>query len=171
MSNETVAISPPQASINPYSSRIAWEVARAACERDPGAFHGDIACRELHWFDPTLGSAGAWIRYDDTEARWLGFDASSGARIEPSLSASHRPWHTALDASEEPFYRWFDGALTNACFNEIDRHVLDGHGDEAALWFEGDRWDHVRRVFASSLMMRDGKSIAQGAWMGNSFTP
>ncbi len=141
MLNETVAISPPQASINPYSSRIAWEVARAACERDPGAFHGDIACRELHWFDPTLGSAGAWIRYDDTEARWLGFDASSGARIEPSLSASHRPWHTALDASEAPFYRWFDGALTNACFNEIDRHVLDGHGDEAALWFEGDRWD------------------------------
>ncbi|MGA0055146.1 MAG: acetyl-coenzyme A synthetase N-terminal domain-containing protein, partial [Steroidobacteraceae bacterium] len=141
MSNETVAVAPPQASINPYSSRIAWEVARAACERDPGAFHGDIACRELHWFEPTLGSAGAWIRYDDTESCWIGFDAASGAQIKPNLAATHRPWHTALDTSEAPFYRWFDGALTNACFNEIDRHVLDGHGDEAALWFDGDRWD------------------------------
>ena len=141
MSNETVAISPPQAHINPYSSRVAWETARAACERDPGAFHGDIASRELHWFEPTLGQAGAWIRYDEARSRWLGFDATCGAPIDSALPDTYRPWRTALDASEAPFYRWFDGALTNACFNEIDRHVLDGHGDEAALWFEGDRWD------------------------------
>jgi len=141
MSNETVAISPPQAHINPYSSRVAWETARAACERDPGAFHGDIASRELHWFEPTLGQAGAWIRYDEARSRWLGFDAASGVSIDSALPDTYRPWRTALDTSEAPFYRWFDGALTNACFNEIDRHVLDGHGDEAALWFEGDRWD------------------------------
>ena len=30
---------------------------------------------------------------------------------------------------------------TNAAFNEVDRHVLAGHGDESALIFEGDRWD------------------------------
>ena len=141
MLNETVAISPPQAHINPYSSRVAWETARAACERDPGAFHGDIASRELHWFEPTLGQAGAWIRYDEARSRWLGFDAASGVSIDSALPDTYRPWRTALDTSEAPFYRWFDGALTNACFNEIDRHVLDGHGDEAALWFEGDRWD------------------------------
>lgn len=141
MSNETVAVSPPQAHINPYTSRDTWAAARAACERDPGAFHGDIATRELHWFEPTLGSSGAWIRYDETLNRWIGFDAANGAAIEPNLAPTYRPWQTALDTSEAPFYRWFDGALTNACFNEIDRHVLDGHGDEAALWFEGDRWD------------------------------
>ncbi|MBY0393752.1 MAG: AMP-binding protein, partial [Novosphingobium sp.] len=33
------------------------------------------------------------------------------------------------------------GARTNAAFNEIDRHVLSGHGAEPALIFEGDRWD------------------------------
>jgi len=141
MSNETVAVSPPQAHINPYTSRDAWATARAACERDPGAFHGDIAARELHWFEPTLGGSGAWIRYDETRHCWLGFDATSGHVIKPDLAATYRPWRTALDTREAPFYRWFDGALTNACFNEIDRHVLDGHGDEAALWFEGDRWD------------------------------
>jgi acrylyl-CoA reductase (NADPH)/3-hydroxypropionyl-CoA dehydratase/3-hydroxypropionyl-CoA synthetase len=31
--------------------------------------------------------------------------------------------------------------LTNACFNEVDRHVLTGYGDEVAFYFEGDRWD------------------------------
>jgi acrylyl-CoA reductase (NADPH)/3-hydroxypropionyl-CoA dehydratase/3-hydroxypropionyl-CoA synthetase len=95
----------------------------------------------LHWFEPTLGQAGAWIRYDEARSRWLGFDAASGVSIDSALPDTYRPWRTALDTSEAPFYRWFDGALTNACFNEIDRHVLDGHGDEAALWFEGDRWD------------------------------
>ena len=33
------------------------------------------------------------------------------------------------------------GGRTNACFNEVDRHVLAGHGAETAFIFEGDRWD------------------------------
>ncbi|MEO1311805.1 MAG: AMP-binding protein, partial [Pseudomonadota bacterium] len=37
--------------------------------------------------------------------------------------------------------RWFEGGLTNAGFNEVDRHVIAGFGDETALIFEGDRWD------------------------------
>jgi acrylyl-CoA reductase (NADPH)/3-hydroxypropionyl-CoA dehydratase/3-hydroxypropionyl-CoA synthetase len=27
-----------------------------------------------------------------------------------------------------PFFRWFHGGRTNACFNEVDRHVLGGRG-------------------------------------------
>ncbi|HTA19420.1 MAG TPA: AMP-binding protein, partial [Polyangia bacterium] len=40
-----------------------------------------------------------------------------------------------------PFYRWFAGGLTNACFNEVDVHVLAGRGRQIAFHFEGDRWD------------------------------
>ena len=34
--------------------------------------------------------------------------------------------------------RWFVGAHTNAAFNELDRHVLTGHGDETAFLSEPD---------------------------------
>jgi acrylyl-CoA reductase (NADPH)/3-hydroxypropionyl-CoA dehydratase/3-hydroxypropionyl-CoA synthetase len=137
--NPLPTVTPAPASINTLTTRTAWDLARQACLADPGAYHGDIARRELHWFEPALGAGGAWIRWEDD--RWQGFDAESAAPVSPSLAASYLPWHTAFDASDAPFYRWFCGALTNACFNEVDRHVLAGHGDEAAFWFEGDRWD------------------------------
>ncbi|MFM8517650.1 MAG: AMP-binding protein, partial [Nevskiaceae bacterium] len=136
-----VAVAPPSAHVNPLTTRSAWDAARAACQHDPGAYHGDIACRELHWFEPSVGEHGAWIRFEAATGVWRGFDARSLQPVQPTLPEQYRPWHTALDSSEAPFYRWFGGALTNACFNEIDRHVLEGHGAEAALWFEGDRWD------------------------------
>ena len=136
-----VAVTPPSALVNPLTTRSAWEAARAACQSDPGAYHGDIACHELHWFEPSVGEYGAWIRRDAATGVWRGFDARTLQVVQPALPQVYRPWHTALDSSEAPFYRWFGGALTNACFNEIDRHVLEGHGAEAALWFEGDRWD------------------------------
>lgn len=56
--------------------------------------------------------------------------------------AEHQPWARAFNDDNPPFYRWFEGGLTNACFNEVDRHVLLGYGDEFALVFEGDRWDN-----------------------------
>jgi len=135
-----VAISPPSALINRITSRAAWQAARDACRADPGRYHGDIASREIHWFEPKVGSRGAWIRRDE-DRQWRGYDAATCAAVEPALPADYLPWRAALDESDAPFYRWFSDALTNACFNEIDRHVLSGHGDEAALWFEGDRWD------------------------------
>ena len=135
-----VAVSPPSALVNTITSLAAWQTARDACAADPGRFHGDIASREIHWFEESIGSHGAWLRRDE-DGRWRGFDATTGSPVEPTLPVDYQPWQTPLDDSEAPFYRWFGGALTNACFNEVDRHVLAGHGDEVALWFEGDRWD------------------------------
>ncbi|WP_268248834.1 propionyl-CoA synthetase [Actinoplanes ianthinogenes] len=46
-------------------------------------------------------------------------------------------WHVAptriLDDSEAPIFRWFPDAELNTCYNALDRHVDDGHGDRAAL--------------------------------------
>ncbi len=40
---------------------------------------------------------------------------------------------TVLDRSEAPFYRWFPDGRLNTCFEALDRHVEDGHGDQLAL--------------------------------------
>jgi acrylyl-CoA reductase (NADPH)/3-hydroxypropionyl-CoA dehydratase/3-hydroxypropionyl-CoA synthetase len=113
---------------------------RDACLADPGAFHGNIALRTLHWFVDGVGPQGAWLTRDG-EGRWSGWDALTGAPVAPVLPADFLPWAEAFDGTEPPHWRWFVGGRTNAAFNEIDRHVLAGHGDEIALIFEGDRWD------------------------------
>lgn len=135
------AIAPPPAQVNPIRTRAEWEAQRAACAADPGAYHGEIAKRELHWFAPDEGMHGAWITWSDAESQWTGFDARTGAAVVADRPADWTPWERGFDDSDAPFYRWFTGGLTNACFNEVDRHVLTGHGAEAALLFEGDRWD------------------------------
>ncbi|MFM9851307.1 MAG: AMP-binding protein [Sphingomonadaceae bacterium] len=126
--------------VNPVRTREDWNAVRAAVLDDPGIYHGDSAARTIHWFVADLGSAGAWLSRDNA-GRWCGWDAATGAALTADLPADFTPWTTAFDASEPPHWRWFTGGRTNAVFNEVDRHVLGGHGDEAALIFEGDRWD------------------------------
>lgn len=121
-------------------SRAQWEAKRAAVLADPGAFHGEIAGRNMHWFVADVGAHGAWLARGD-DGRWHGWDAHSAAPVSADLAADFTPWHTGFDGSNPPHWRWFVGGRTNAAFSELDRHVLSGHGDEAALIFEGDRWD------------------------------
>jgi acrylyl-CoA reductase (NADPH)/3-hydroxypropionyl-CoA dehydratase/3-hydroxypropionyl-CoA synthetase len=113
---------------------------RSAALADPGAFHGDIAARTIHWYARHIGLAGAWLSRDAAGV-WRGWDAQTAQRVSLPSGDEFLPWTTAFDASEPPHWRWFVGGRTNAAFNEVDRHVLAGHGDEAALIFEGDRWD------------------------------
>ena len=109
---------------------------RAAAVDDPGAYHGAIAASTLHWHDP---STDAWLTRSGADAAWSGFSAASA---NPATApADWQPWSQAFDDSQAPFYRWYVGAKTNACFNEVDRHVLQGRGARAAFIFEGDRWD------------------------------
>ncbi|WP_066301460.1 AMP-binding protein [Arthrobacter luteolus] len=42
----------------------------------------------------------------------------------------------ALDEGRPPFYRWFPDGRLNTSFNALDRHVLAGHGDRAALIYD-----------------------------------
>jgi propionyl-CoA synthetase len=47
-----------------------------------------------------------------------------------------RTWERVLDDSRAPFYRWFTGGRINTCYNAIDRHVEQGHGDRPALIYD-----------------------------------
>ncbi len=43
-------------------------------------------------------------------------------------------WHTTLDHSNPPFWKWFVGGKLNACYNCVDRH-LDKYKNKAAIHF------------------------------------
>src|SRR5437867_3594453 len=44
-------------------------------------------------------------------------------RAYADLLAWDRYWHTTLDTSKPPFWKWFVGGKLNACYNCVDRHL------------------------------------------------
>ena len=108
--------------------RAAFAHMRASCIADPGAFHGAIAKRRLCWLVERIGEVGAWVYFDDDAHGWRGWDAVTGAAILPDLPESFEPWDRAFNDDDPPNWRWFEGGLTSTAFNEVDRHVLSGHG-------------------------------------------
>ncbi len=125
---------PADVHVNPIRSHADWQAMRDACRADPGAFHGAMAARALHWYH---SGQDAWLSQGE-DGSWRGWRVADAA---PVTLDSWTPWERAFDDREAPFYRWFQGGLTNAAFNEVDRHVAAGHGSEVAYFFEGDRWD------------------------------
>ena len=43
-------------------------------------------------------------------------------------------WHTTLDTSNPPFWRWFVGGRLNACYNCVDRHLETRPNQAALIW-------------------------------------
>ena len=41
-----------------------------------------------------------------------------------------------LDSGNAPFYKWFPDATLNTCYNALDRHVVAGNADRAALVYD-----------------------------------
>ncbi|KGM11509.1 acetyl-CoA synthetase [Cellulomonas bogoriensis 69B4 = DSM 16987] len=56
-----------------------------------------------------------------------------------------------LDWSGAPVARWFADGTLNACYNAVDRHVDAGHGERAALLFEGEPGDRRTYTYAQVL--------------------
>jgi acetyl-CoA synthetase len=54
-------------------------------------------------------------------------------------------WHTTLDASTPPFWKWFVGGRLNACYNCVDRH-LRRHKNKAAFIFVPEPEDEPHAV-------------------------
>lgn len=126
---------PTDVTINPIRSADDWTAMRNACEEDSGKFHGNIAAKTIHWYHPELK---AWLQRDEA-GLWQGWDMNGDNVL--CINNDWTPWDQALNETDAPYYRWFEGGKTNAAFNEVDRHVLAGFGDEAAFFYEGDRWD------------------------------
>ncbi len=73
----------------------------------------------------------------------------------------HKPWERVLDERNKPFYRWFSGAELNTCYNALDRHVEQGHGEQAALIYDSPVTDSRRTYTFEAL--RDETARCAGA--------
>jgi acetyl-CoA synthetase len=80
-------------------------------------------------------------------------------------------WHTTLDTSDPPFWKWFVGGKLNACYNCVDRH-LEKHKNKAALIFVPEPENEsatvityqelYRRVNEVAAMLRDFAGLKTG---------
>jgi acrylyl-CoA reductase (NADPH)/3-hydroxypropionyl-CoA dehydratase/3-hydroxypropionyl-CoA synthetase len=102
------------------------------------------AKKNLSWYHPGLNS---WLRHDPDKDAWSGW--SSDATERTSLPGEWTPWSSLLDSSEPPFYKWFSDGMTNAAYNEVDVHVLEGYGEDIAYIEEFDPNDGLESAITT----------------------
>ena len=73
------------------------------------------------------------------------------SRLAREFVSWKKPFTKALDASEAPFFKWFDDGTLNVSYNCLDRHVEAGKGARTAIIFEADD-GQVTRVSYSELL-------------------
>lgn len=74
----------------------------------------------------------------------------------------------ALDASAAPVYRWFPESELNTCFNAVDRHVMAGRGNQAALIYDSAMTGTKKTLTYSQLL--EDVSLFAGALVGQGIT-
>jgi acetyl-CoA synthetase len=87
--------------------------------------------------------------YYNPPARFIGQANAADPDIIERFSEEHFPdcfkeyadlltwdtyWHTTLDTSEPPFWKWFVGGRLNACYNCVDRHLPTSRNKAAFIW-------------------------------------
>jgi len=80
-------------------------------------------------------------------------------------------WHTTLDASNPPFWKWFVGGKLNACYNCVDRHLKKYKNKAAFIWVpEPEDEQHVtityqelyKRVNEFAVLLKEFAGVKTG---------
>ena len=88
--------------------------------------------------------------YDDSIKNPESFWEGQADRISWS-----QKWNKVWDWNfDDAYIKWFEGAKLNACYNCIDRHVEDGHGEEIGLIWEGNDPNESKKYTYSELLVQ-----------------
>ena len=89
--------------------------------------------------------------YDETYKKWQNDPDGFWAEAAEELNW-YEKWDQVLDASNAPLYRWYTGAITNTCYNALDRHVEAGQGEQTALIYDSAMIGAVKKFSYSELL-------------------
>jgi acetyl-CoA synthetase len=79
------------------------------------------------------------------------------ARHARELVSWSKPWSQVCEWTP-PFSKWFVGGALNVSYNCLDRHVLAGHGQRVAFYWEGEPGD--TRTITYAELLEDTKKFA-----------
>ncbi|HZQ12150.1 MAG TPA: propionyl-CoA synthetase [Pseudolabrys sp.] len=74
-------------------------------------------------------------RYHDVYARWCRDPEGFWGEAANEIDWIEKP-KTVFDKSQGIYGRWFADGVVNTCYNALDRHVLAGRNDQAALIYD-----------------------------------
>src|SRR2546423_6729344 len=76
-------------------------------------------------------------------------------------------WHTTLDTSNPPFWKWFVGGRLNASYNCVDRHAM-ASPDKTAIIFvpELESDDHVEISYSQLHRQVNEFAAVPRDWLG-----
>ena len=105
--------------------------------------------------------------YDDIYARSLAEPEAFWAEAAEGIHWERR-WDRVLDNSRAPFYRWFPGAVTNTCYNALDRHVEGGRAEQLALIYDSPITGVIEKFTYRELLDRVARvaGVLAGAGVG-----
>jgi acetyl-CoA synthetase len=63
-------------------------------------------------------------------------------------------WHTTLDTSNPPFWKWFVGGRLNASYNCIDRHLATNRNKAALIWVPEPESEDTQTITYQELYVR-----------------
>jgi acetyl-CoA synthetase len=63
-------------------------------------------------------------------------------------------WHTTLDTSNAPFWKWFVGGRLNACYNCVDRHLATSRNKAALIWVPEPETEETKAITYQELYSR-----------------
>jgi acetyl-CoA synthetase len=63
-------------------------------------------------------------------------------------------WHTTLDTSNPPFWKWFVGGRLNASYNCVDRHLPTSRNKAALIWVPEPEHEATRAITYQELHRR-----------------
>ena len=90
-------------------------------------------------------------RHDEFHARSLKEPQKFWAEAAENVHW-YKKWHTVLDDSRKPFYRWFVGGEVNTSYNALDRHVENGRADQIALIYDSPVTGTIKRFTFRELL-------------------
>jgi acetyl-CoA synthetase len=107
--------------------------------------------------------------YYPAPARFIGRANATDPAIFERFSEEHFPecfkeyadlldwdayWHTTLDTSNPPFWRWFVGGRLNASYNCVDRHLATSRNKAALIWVPEPEAEDTRAITYQELYKR-----------------
>jgi acetyl-CoA synthetase len=63
-------------------------------------------------------------------------------------------WHTTLDTSNPPFWKWFVGGRLNASYNCVDRHLATSRDNAALIWVPEPEAEDTKAITYQELYKR-----------------
>jgi propionyl-CoA synthetase len=63
-----------------------------------------------------------------------------------------KKWDSVIHSPKHQFYRWFEGAQMNTCYNAVDRHVERGRKNQTAVIYDSPVTGVVKRITYGQLL-------------------